>query len=385
MLSFDQHVQLPTLSEADYVHDIVYDYYGTRLALCTSSLRISIFSAPAGSQAEPGAAAAGSGAWTETARMERAHAGPIWRLSWGHPEFGEPLASCSEDRVVTIWYCDPAANNASAAVAQRGSDGSRALPSWQRRAQLQGEGPFVDVRFAPSSIGLKLAACTADGRAKIFECVNRLDLRSWEAEDLESLAHRAPATSASPTASAAAGAGAVPGANFCASAALDWMRAPFGGSGDERGEVLAVAGRAGRLAIWSRDNNRWKEVVSSEAHPVQSGGVKDLAWCPNLCRPYEIIATCGAGARLWRVDFPSQDEAYGAPQSRKVPSPACQLQLLKELVPAADEVCPVWRCSWNLTGTTLSLCPESGEISVWKANASLDWRQECGIELADAQ
>lgn len=355
MLGFDQQIRLPTVNSADYVHDIAYDYYGTRLALCTSSLRISIFSAP------PATAAAGASGksedadtapWIETARMDRAHGGPIWRLSWGHPEHGEPLASCSEDRLVTIWY------GARGAARSAESQVSGNLPSWLRRAQLQFDGPVVDVRFAPSTFGLKLAACTSDGKARVYECVNALDLRSWEHEDLEVPAHRQAAASSS--------------------AAIDWMPAPFGGSvaanPDDRGEILAVGGRGGKLAIWGKDkNSRWKELISAEAHQLPAGGVKDLAWCPNLCRNYEVIATCGAGAKLWRVDI-----------VRKDVTPICQLHAMKELAPSPAEdiaAAMIWRCSWNLIGTTLALCGEGGQMSVWKVDASLEWREECDVHL----
>ncbi|CAE8652667.1 unnamed protein product, partial [Polarella glacialis] len=152
------------------------------LALCTSSLRISIFSAPetAGGGGGCGGQQAADAQWTEVARMERAHTGPIWRLSWGHPEHGDPLASCSEDRTVTVWY-GGRASSVGAGGAPKGQQGA-ALPRWQERAQLSCEGPVVDVRFAPAPLGLKVAACTSDGKARIFECVNALDLRTWEPE-----------------------------------------------------------------------------------------------------------------------------------------------------------------------------------------------------------
>jgi nucleoporin SEH1 len=386
MLCFDQQIGLPTLIEADCVHDIAYDFYGTRLALCTSSLRISIFSAPPGGQGEDGDGAA----WTETARMDKAHAGPIWRLSWGHPELGEPLASCSEDRNVTIWYMGGSGSaDGGGRFAAPG-----ALPRWQSRANLSCDGPVMDVRFAPAPLGLKLAACTADGKAKVFECVNSLDYRAWDKpEDLETLsrpggAGSAAASSVSASASGAAAA-AAPKASIagCISAALDWMPVPFGGGSDERCEALAVAGRGGRLAIWAKEKTaagagKWKELASAEAHPVKEGGVRDVAWCPNLCRLYEVVATCGGGAALWRVDFnTSEDESVtGDDQSedgRKETSTTavCQLQLLKKLIPWEDQACLVWRCSWNVTGTTLVLCPEDGGISVWKANATCEWRE----------
>merc|ERR1711957_586941 len=119
------------------------------------------------------------------------------------------------------------------------------------------------------------------------------------------------------------------------------------------------------------------------------GGIKDVAWCPNLCRPYELLVTCGAGASLWRLDFPSLSDDYrGGPSAAagagsagyrgKQKNQHCQLQRLTELIPAAHDACPIWRCHWNLTGTTLALCPEAGEVSLWKTDASQEWREVVG-------
>eukprot|EP00931_Biecheleriopsis_adriatica_P103966 TRINITY_DN78735_c0_g1_i1.p1 TRINITY_DN78735_c0_g1~~TRINITY_DN78735_c0_g1_i1.p1 ORF type:complete len:391 (+),score=66.79 TRINITY_DN78735_c0_g1_i1:101-1273(+) len=390
MLRFDQQMRLPTLSEADYVHDVAYDHYGTRLALCTSSLRISIFSVPsAAGGGQEGTEESEPGRWTEVARMERAHSGPIWRLSWGHPEYGDPLASCSEDRTVNVWYGGSSPGAPSAAARK----GSGAPPSWEARAIHQDDsksvaqpgmrgggeprrglacdGPVVDVRFAPAPLGLRLAACTADGKARVFECVNSMDLSKWEpdAQDLQTLGK---ATNANTS----GGSG---------SAALDWRKVPFGThAGDDFSEMLAVAGRGGRLAVWAKDkSSKWREQASAEAHPVGGGGVRDVAWCPNLCRPYEVVATCGAGATLWRVDLSTPDERQGGYKQKEATGDArCSIVRLAELMPPNHEACPVWRCSWNLTGTTLALCPESGEVSVWKADASSEWKPECEIDLA---
>jgi len=378
MLRFEGETWLPTLNGADYVHDIAYDFYGTRFAICTSSLRISVFST---SEGKAVGAEGETAPWTEIARMDRAHGGPIWRLGWGHPEYGQPLASCSEDCTVTIW-----SGGRSQGATNRGAESSMGAatpgplnpPAWQRRWSVSGEGPWVDVRFAPAPLGLKLAAVTFDGKARVFECVNALDLRAWEPEDIETQTNRPTAASSQPAQPGPAA--ATGGRNGSMSAALDWMCVPFGGGGEEHSETIAVGGRGGRLSIWSK-SSRWKELASEEAHPRETGGVKDVAWCPNLCRPYEIVATCGAGARLWRVDIPSMNETQGVMHARKdFGNPSCRLQLLMELIPAADRACPVWRCSWNLMGTTLALCPESGEVSIWKCNASLQWRRECEVE-----
>jgi len=181
MLRFDQQVRLPPLNDADYVHDVAYDYYGNRLALCTSGLVIHIYSAPG--LAEPKDAS--NDGWTEIARMRQAHKGPIWRLSWGHPESGEPLASCSDDGFINIWD-----SRGRSIAPQGGRNHDSGFPQWQKITFLSCDGPVMDVRFAPAPLGLKLAACTFDGKAKVFECNSGLDLKHWTPDDLETTKKR---------------------------------------------------------------------------------------------------------------------------------------------------------------------------------------------------
>lgn len=33
----------------------------------------------------------------------QSHGGPVWKVVWAHPEFGQILATCSFDRSVIIW------------------------------------------------------------------------------------------------------------------------------------------------------------------------------------------------------------------------------------------------------------------------------------------
>ena len=71
---------------SDQVMDVAYDYWGKRIATCSSDQSIKVFDESGAKMAE----------W-------KAHYGSIWRLAWMHPEFGVALASCSFDRKVCIW------------------------------------------------------------------------------------------------------------------------------------------------------------------------------------------------------------------------------------------------------------------------------------------
>ena len=61
------------------------DYYGTRLATCSSDRCVRVFDLKEG------------GVQT-LAGVLQGHEGPVWQVAWANPKFGNILASCSYDR-----------------------------------------------------------------------------------------------------------------------------------------------------------------------------------------------------------------------------------------------------------------------------------------------
>lgn len=78
-----------TLHE-DMIHDVQLNYYGRRLATCSSDRKIKIFDVDENSQIK------------QTSELIR-HEGPVWQVAWAHPKFGTLLASAGYDRRVIIW------------------------------------------------------------------------------------------------------------------------------------------------------------------------------------------------------------------------------------------------------------------------------------------
>ncbi|RMX41395.1 hypothetical protein pdam_00016833, partial [Pocillopora damicornis] len=76
-------------SHEDMIHDAQMDYYGKKLATCSSDRTVRIFEISEKGQ-------------TLVATL-RGHEGPVWSVSWAHPKFGNLLASCSYDRKVILW------------------------------------------------------------------------------------------------------------------------------------------------------------------------------------------------------------------------------------------------------------------------------------------
>ncbi|KAJ2163397.1 GTPase-activating protein S13, partial [Coemansia sp. RSA 520] len=73
----------------DMIHDAQLDYYGKRLATCSSDGSIRIFEV--------------SNQQQKFVEALKGHTGPVWQVSWAHPKFGSVLASCSYDGTVLIW------------------------------------------------------------------------------------------------------------------------------------------------------------------------------------------------------------------------------------------------------------------------------------------
>ena len=61
----------------DMIHDAQMDFYGTRLATCSSDRSVKIFDVRDGTQ-------------TLAADL-RGHEGPVWQVAWAHPRFGNIL------------------------------------------------------------------------------------------------------------------------------------------------------------------------------------------------------------------------------------------------------------------------------------------------------
>ncbi|EFX70073.1 hypothetical protein DAPPUDRAFT_61666, partial [Daphnia pulex] len=70
-------------------HDAQMDYYGCRLATCSSDRSVRIYDVKNGTQ-------------TLAVKL-RGHEGLVWQIAWAYPKFWNILASCSYDHKVIIW------------------------------------------------------------------------------------------------------------------------------------------------------------------------------------------------------------------------------------------------------------------------------------------
>ncbi|XP_042886425.1 protein SEC13 homolog [Penaeus japonicus] len=232
----------------DMIHDAQMDFYGTRLATCSSDRSIKIFEVKGSTQ-------------TQIADL-REHEGPVWQVAWAHPMYGNILASCSYDRKVIVWR----------------EDGHK----WKKIYEYANHDSSVNsVCWAPHEHGLILACASSDGSVSILTYTSA---HTWENKKITN-AHSI-------------------GCN-----AVSWAPAVASGSADGSSRTassvqrIVTGGCDTYVKIWRFDSGtgEWAEESKLEGH---SDWVRDVAWAPSIGLPRSIIASCSQDRRviIWMND-----------------------------------------------------------------------------------
>uniref|UniRef100_A0A0K8TT61 Putative nuclear pore complex component sc seh1 n=1 Tax=Tabanus bromius TaxID=304241 RepID=A0A0K8TT61_TABBR len=297
----------------DVIHDIVYDYYGQRIATCSSDQTIKV--------------------WDQNEQEDwyvsyswKAHSGSIWRLTWAHPEFGQVLASCSFDRIASVWE---------EVVGEKVTATMAPTKRWVRRTNLVDSRTSVtDVKFAPKHLGLLLATASADGVIRIYEAPDIMNLSQW------SLQHEISCK--------------------LSLSCLSWnqsmsrLHTPMIAAGSD--ETSSSSGGKVFLYEYSENVRKWAKVdtINSITEPVH-----DIAFAPNIGRTYHILAVAGKDVSILHL----KPESGGG--SRLEVQTAAQFN---------DHHCTVWRVCWNITGTMLATTGNDGYVRIWKMNYLKNWK-----------
>lgn len=352
--AFDAH-------HADAIHDCAYDYYGRRVATCSSDRTIRIFdvecergarSSDATREANArgrsdGTAADGTrdalgardaedraggrlgdanGTEGEANRARGTHVatitghdGPVWSARWAHPKFGTLLASASFDHHVRVHKeTEPNAFSLAYQTPTGTHDGSVNAIAW-----------------APHEYGAKLACASSDGSISVISYDGQA---SWTVEKIPN-AHAIGCT----------------GVSWAPAATPGALVSAGGGASVVDAKRLVTCGCDNLVKIWRFDEERrvWGCEATLSAH---GDWVRDVAWSENMGLPMNTIASCGQDGKvfIW-----TQSEPRGAWQSREL----------------HDFGAPVWRVSWSTMGNILAVSDGNNTVTVWKESLDGAWNQ----------
>eukprot|EP00011_Vannellida_sp_DIVA3-517-6-12_P014055 CAMPEP_0114612512 /NCGR_PEP_ID=MMETSP0168-20121206/4660_1 /TAXON_ID=95228 ORGANISM="Vannella sp., Strain DIVA3 517/6/12" /NCGR_SAMPLE_ID=MMETSP0168 /ASSEMBLY_ACC=CAM_ASM_000044 /LENGTH=317 /DNA_ID=CAMNT_0001823499 /DNA_START=50 /DNA_END=1003 /DNA_ORIENTATION=- len=235
---------------ADMIHDAQMDYYGKRLATCSSDKLIKIFNV--------------TGDTITFVADLKGHEGPVWQVAWAHPKFGSMLVSCSYDKKVIIWK-------------ETDNGWSKFFEFGRHKASVN------SVAWAPHEYGLCLACASSDGHVSVlsFKGVSPSAAVAQADDVLHTIyqpAHQIGAT------------------------AVSWApaQAPTSGfaEGAEGAMRLVSGGCDKRVTVW-RYERESGELVAESTLQEHSGWVRDVAWSPNVGLPYSTIASCSQNGEVF--------------------------------------------------------------------------------------
>jgi nucleoporin SEH1 len=271
------------------------------------------------------------GHWIVTSSF-KAHSGSIWKLDWGHPEYGAILASASFDRTASIWE---------ETVNEKPSPTSSSTKRWIRRTNLVDSRTSVtDVKFGPKNLGLVLATSSSDGIIRIYEAPDIMNLSQW------TLQHEIVCKS--------------PLSCLSWNPSLFRLHSPMiaAGSDSTTSEPKVF------IFEYSEYNRKWSktDTLTQITDPVH-----DLAFAPNCGRSYHVLAVASKDVSIFNLK-PVQDPSGN---SRFEVNLTAQFN---------DHYCTVWRVTWNVTGTMLASSGDDGYLRMWRMNYQKGWKCVCSFK-----
>lgn len=228
------------------IHDAVLDYYGRRLATCSSDKTIKIFEIE-GDQHR----------LTETLK---GHEGAVWCVSWAHPKYGTILASSSYDGRILIWREQP-------------------QNQWQRIYEFTLHTASVNlIAWSPPEPGCHLAAASSDGSVSVLSFENN----TFQHAIFPAHGMGVNAVSWSPALS--------PG-QLTSAAPAGQPQAPL--------RRFVTGGSDNLVKLWSHNatTNSYDNICTLQGH---TDWVRDVAWSPTpLSKSYIASASQDHTVRIW--------------------------------------------------------------------------------------
>ncbi|KAF8346409.1 protein transporter SEC13 [Amanita rubescens] len=332
--SVSESVPIETAHD-DMIHDAQLDYYGKRLATCSSDRTVKVFDVIEGET-------------QRTGQTLKGHTGPVWQVAWAHPKYGHILASCSYDGKVLIWKEQQGQGNVSG--------------GWSKVKEHTLHTASVNsVSWAPHELGAMLACASSDGKISVLTFKND---GQWGADLFDGHAIGCNAVSWAPA--------ILPGSLITPQQTQNAQGQPSQPPSVKR---FASAGCDNLVKIWGyrEDTQSWVEEEILEGH---TDWVRDVAWAPNIGLPRSYIATASQDKTvlIWTKDSPT------SPWAKTALDPSSTYTSTGGAPPPPGKFPDVvWRVSWSLAGNLLAVSCGDGKVTLWKENLKGIW--ECVSDM----
>ncbi|CBZ52515.1 hypothetical protein NCLIV_023040 [Neospora caninum Liverpool] len=334
-------------SHAGCLHSVEFDFFATRLATASSDRTIRLWSVSTPPEVSTGA----NGAHEVTPKAAtflqelRGHEGPVWQVRWAHPSFGNLLASCGYDRRVIIWQ---QTSPATGLQSQHGRVFPAAAQSLFAPVYTNEDhtASVNSIAFCPHELGLHLAAGSSDGSVSVL---------SLSADAVAQGAGMQGGLCWSRKAFAA---------HFNGVNSVAW--APFRPDAQGGQELLlATGGCDSQVRLWRVDpaTQEWQQLHQLTCSDPHTDWVRDVAFQPAsasslLLSSSLLLASCSEDCtvKLWVGEASASSYTWSLLQTLRLHA-------------------PVWRVSWSVSGTVLSVACGEKDVYLFRETVGGQWEK----------
>jgi len=250
----------------DIIHDAQLDYYGLRLATCSSDRLVKVFNVSSENGAAPK---------VEFVCDLLGHTGPVWEVAWAHPRWGTLLASCGYEGLVIVHRLSEA-------------------NAWEETYRFSAKGSVNSIEWCPYEYGLALACASSDGNVYVLRCDPTTGEWTCDAS-IQTQPFGCHAVTWAPY-----------GALGSLSPDGSWVLRLACGGADAKVKIY-------KCVVDQSLRGQWEPETELSFH---KGMVRDVAWAPSIGLPYNLIASCSEDgtACIW-----SQESEEGAWKREDLP------------------------------------------------------------------
>ncbi|KAM1209111.1 hypothetical protein ACFX2J_014689 [Malus domestica] len=255
-----------------------------------------------------------------TSKSKVHEAAGIVKIAWVPPEYGDAVACVCTDGTLLLW--------------EEVAEDAQPL-QWKLCISFNGgSAQLLDTQFGVSAAGLKMVTAYSDGRVKVYELLDPLELKNWQLQAefqnvIDSVSTVGPA--------------------MCVFASISWN--PRRGESQESSFVLGFSSNTPQLnsaKVWEFDqaHQRWLPVAELASPGDNDNQVYAVAWAPNIGRPYEVIAIAThKGISIWHLGLnPDSDGRLS----------------MEKIAVLSGHKGEVWQMEWDMSGMTLATTGNDG-------------------------
>ncbi|XP_061374135.1 protein SEH1 [Gastrolobium bilobum] len=270
----------------------------------------------------------------------RVHEGNIVKIIWVPPEYGDAVACISADGILSLW--------------EEVAEDSQPLQWKICKSFGSSSSKVLDVQFGISLTSLKMVAAYSDGHLRVYELLDRLELRNWQLQaEFQNVIESVSAF----------------GKALCLTASISWN--PQKGGSQESSFLIGFNSNTAELnscKVWEFDqaHQRWIPVAELALPEDKGDQVYAVAWAPNIGRPYEIIAVAThKGLGIWHLGL-------NPDYNRRLP--------VERVALLSGHEGMVWQMEWDMSGMTLATTGHDGMVRLWQSNLNGVWHQQAALE-----